>query len=343
MQYRKLGNTGLFVSNMCLGTMTFGGKGFWKKIGALDQTDANGLVARALDHGINFIDTADVYSEGLAEEITGRALKESSVRRSDVVLATKGFAPMGKGPNDRGASRGHIMNAVKESLRRLDTDYIDLYQIHGLDTLTPVEETLRALDDLIRAGHIRYIGISNWPAWATMKAICLARAHNWSAPASVQAYYTVVGRDIERELIPLIKAEDLALLVWSPLAGGLLSGKFRSSSAEKGARRADFDFPPVDNVRANSVLSVIESIALTRNVSVAQISLAWLLYQKAVTSIILGVKNFAQLDDNLASAAFEFTPEELDLLDSASKLSEEYPGWIMRYQSEEARVALGAK
>ncbi|MBN8998227.1 MAG: aldo/keto reductase, partial [Rhizobiales bacterium] len=203
MRYKKLGGTGLLVSEITLGTMTFGGRGFWTAIGELDQSAADRIVARALDAGVNFIDTADVYSEGLSEEITGRAMVNSGRKRSDIVLATKALGQVGPGPNDRGASRGHIMDAVKASLKRLGTDYIDLYQIHGFDPLTPVEETVRALDDLVRQGHVRYVGVSNWAAWQIMKALGIADANGWTRFASLQAYYTIAGRDLEREIAPL--------------------------------------------------------------------------------------------------------------------------------------------
>ena len=245
MRYRTLGNTGLLVSELCLGAMTFGGgRGIWAAIANVDQNAADGLVRRAFDRGVNFVDTADVYSEGLAEEITGRALINSGRRRTDVVLATKALGQVGPGPNDRGASRGHIMDAVRASLRRLGTDYIDLYQIHGVDSITPVEETIRALEDLVRQGHVRYVGVSNWPAWMIMKALGLADRHGWMRLASLQAYYTIAGRDLERELAPLLLAERVGLLVWSPLAGGLLSGKYdRDGKGPDGARRVTFDFP----------------------------------------------------------------------------------------------------
>ncbi len=336
MRYKSLGGTGLQVSEICLGAMTFGGRGgIWPAIGKVEQTGADAVVARALEAGVNFIDTADVYSEGLSEEITGRALKNSGRKRSDVVLATKVFGRTGPGPNDRGATRGHIMDGVKASLKRLDTDYIDLYQIHGLDQRTPVEETIRALDDLVRQGLVRYVGVSNWPAWKIMKALGLAEKNNLSRLASLQAYYTIAGRDLEREIAPLLLSENVGLMVWSPLAGGLLSGKFdRDGKGPEGARRATFDFPPVNKARAFDCIDAMRPIAESRGVSVARIALAWLLHRPVVTSVIVGAKTIEQLDDNLAATELALTAQELETLDKVSALPPEYPGWMMERQHE---------
>lgn len=334
MRYNTLGGTGILVSELCLGTMTFGGRGFWTAIGTLDQSVADGIVARALDAGVNFIDTADVYSEGLSEEITGRAIVNSGRKRMDVVLATKAFGPVGPGPNDRGASRGHILDAVKASLRRLGTDYIDLYQIHGVDPVTPIEETVRALDDLVRQGLVRYVGVSNWPAWQIMKALGIAEHRGWVRLASLQAYYTIAGRDLEREIAPLLEAERVGLMVWSPLAGGLLSGKYdRDGHGPEGARRASFDFPPVDRDRAFACIDVLRGIGNARGVSVARIALAWLLHQRFVTSVIVGAKTIEQLDDNLAAAEIALSSDELGQLDRVSALPREYPGWMIERQA----------
>jgi len=339
MRTKTLGRTGLLVSELCLGTMTFGGKGFWTAIGQLDQSVADGIVARALDAGINFIDTADVYSEGLSEEITGRAIVNSGRKRSDVVLATKALGTVGPGPNDRGASRGHIMDAVKASLKRLGTDYIDLYQIHGFDPLTPVEETVRALDDLVRQGHVRYVGVSNWAAWQIMKAVGIADAKGWARVASLQAYYTIAGRDLEREIAPLLQAEGVGLMVWSPLAGGLLSGKYqRDGSGPEGSRRANFDFPPVNRDRAFDAVDAMRAIAEAKGVSVAQIALAYLLKKPFVTSVIIGAKSADQLADNLGAVAVDLTAEDMAQLDAVSALPAEYPGWMLERQSEGRRA-----
>jgi len=346
MRYKTLGGTGLLVSEICLGTMTFGGRGFWTNIGTLDQSVADDVVARAFGAGVNFIDTADVYSEGLSEEITGRAIVNSGRKRSDVVLATKAMGAMGTGPNDRGTSRGHIMDAVKASLKRLGTDYIDLYQMHGIDRVTPVEETLRALDDLVRQGHVRYIGLSNWPAWALMKALGVADRHGWSRPATLQAYYTIAGRDLEREIVPLLESEKLGLMVWSPLAGGLLSGKYdRDGKGPQGSRRVSFDFPPVDKDRAFACVDAMRGIAKNHRVSVARIAIAWLLHRPFVMSVIVGARDTEQLDDNLAATEVTLSADELAQLDRVSALPPEYPGWMLERQGAErlAMVAAGKR
>lgn len=335
MRYKTLGGTGLFVSEICLGTMTFGGgSGIWSSIGNLDQKVADGIVARALDAGVNFIDTADVYSSGLAEEITGRAMVNSGRTRTDIVLATKGFGNAGNGPNDRGASRGHLMDAVKASLKRLGTDYIDLYQVHGLDRVTPIEETVRALDDLVRQGHVRYVGVSNWSAWAMMKAIGIAEAKSLTRIATLQAYYTIASRDLEREIVPMMTVEKVGLMVWSPLAGGLLAGKYdRDGKGPDGARRTTFDFPFVDKDRAFACIDAMRPIAKEHGVSVARIALAYVMSRPFVMSTIIGAKTIEQLDDNLAAADIVFSAEELAKLDEVSALPREYPGWMIERQN----------
>ncbi len=335
MQYRKFGRTGLLVSELCLGTMTFGGtSGIWSQIGDLQQTEAEGLIGRAIDAGINFIDTADVYSEGQSEIITGQALKNLKVPRDSVVVATKVLGETGsKGPNSSGASRFHIMDGVKASLKRLQLDHIDLYQIHGFDPLTPIEETVRALDNLVQQGHVRYVGVSNWAAWQIAKALGIAERHGLARFESLQAYYTIAGRDLERELVPMMRSENVGLMVWSPLAGGLLSGKFgRNTEAEKGSRRASFDFPPVNVDRAYDCIDVMRQLAEARKVSVAQIALAWLLHQQVVTSVIIGAKRVEQLDDNIAATAIKLSADELATLDKVSALPAEYPGWMLERQ-----------
>jgi aryl-alcohol dehydrogenase-like predicted oxidoreductase len=335
MRYKTLGNTGLAVSEICLGTMTFGGKGFWTAIGQLDQSVADNIVAKALDAGVNFIDTADVYSEGVSEEITGQAMKNSGRPRTDIVLATKVFGSMGTGRNDSSSSRGHIMDGVKASLKRLGTDYIDLYQIHGTDPITPVEETVRAMEDLVRQGHVRYWGISNWQAWRIAKAIGVADKHDYAKPVTLQAYYTIAGRDLEREIVPLLESEKLGLMVWSPLAGGFLSGKYaREGGGPNDARRVTFDFPPLNKDRAFDCIDVMREIAENRGVSVARIALAYVLNKKFVMSVIIGAKNTEQLDDNLAATEIELTTEEMEKLDAVSALPAEYPGWMLTRQQE---------
>ncbi len=335
MRFNQLGRTGLYVSELCLGTMTFGGqdRGMWQAIGTLEQDAVDDLVRRALGAGINFIDTADVYSEGHSEELLGTSLKNLGVKRSDVVIATKFHGSVGKGPNDRGGSRGHIMDAVEQSLERLQTDHIDLYQIHGLDTVTPPEETLRALDDLVSRGLVRYIGCSNWPAWRIAKALGISERRGYARFETTQSYYTIAGRDLEREIVPLLREEKVGLMVWSPLAGGLLSGKFGpGADGPKDARRAQFDFPPVDRERAWKVIEVMRAIGDAKGVSVARVALAWLLHKPYVTSVIIGAKRIEQLDDNIAAASLSLTVEEMTRLDAVSELPAEYPGWMTTRQ-----------
>ncbi len=336
MKYKQLGRTGLFVSEICLGAMTFGGEagaGIWQMIGALQQGEVDAIIGKALAAGVNFIDTADVYAFGQSEQLVGQALKNLGVARKDVVIATKAFGEMGPGPNDRGASRGHIMDAVEGSLKRLGTDHIDLYQIHGNDTVTPIEETLRALDDLTRQGKVRYIGVSNWAAWKIAKALGLSEAKGYMRFETLQAYYSIAGRDLERELAPMVAEEKLGLMVWSPLAGGLLSGKFGpGAQAEQGSRRVAFDFPPVNTDRAWPIVAAMREIGDGHGVSVARVALAWLLAKPHVMSIIIGAKTVEQLEDNLAAADLTLSAEEMARLDDLSALPAEYPGWMLARQ-----------
>ncbi|MGE3513263.1 MAG: aldo/keto reductase [Vicinamibacterales bacterium] len=326
MKYRLLGDTGVLVSELCLGAMTFGGRGqMWEVIGGLDQAAVDELVHRSLDAGVNFIDTANVYSAGESETMLGTSLKG---RRGSVVLATKVRGRMGPGPNDVGLSRLHIMQSVEDSLRRLGTDYIDLYQIHRPDTLTNVEDTLRALDDLVRGGKVRYIGCSNLPAWQIMKAIGISRAEGLERFRCAQSYYSLAGRELEREIVPLLKDQHLGLLVWSPLAGGFLSGKFTKDGVDPHGRRASFDFPPVDKEKAYAIVDAMRPIAQAHDVSVSQIALAWLLAQPATTSVIIGARKREQLDDNLNAVNIVLTPEDLDALDRVSRLPLAYPEFM---------------
>ena len=336
MRYNRLGSSGLVVSELCLGTMTFGtGASLFSAIAGLDQAASTALVRQALEAGINFIDTANIYTRGESEEITGRALKELGVKRSDVVVATKAMGRMGEGPNDGGTSRYHLLAQIDASLGRLGLDHVDLYQIHGWDGLVPMEEMLRALEDIVRSGRARYIGVSNWAAWQIAKALGIAERRGFDKFVSLQAYYTIAGRDLERELVPMLKSEGLGLLVWSPLAGGFLSGKYgRDRQGDAGSRRTAFDFPPVDKERAFDCIDAMREIATARGVSVAQIALAWLLHQPAVTSVIIGAKKPEQLADNIGATRVELGADELARLDAVSKLPSEYPGWMFTRQGE---------
>src|SRR5271156_623402 len=341
MQYKTLGDTGLLVSTLCFGTMTFGGGGesalaearIWKAIGNTDQSGADELIKASIDAGINFFDTADVYSSGLSERILGQSLKNLNIARKDVVIATKVYGRMGPGRNDVGASRGHIMDAVEASLQRLQTDHIDLYQIHGNDSVTPIEETLRALDTLVSQGKVRYIGCSNWQAWKIAKALGISEFKNLARFDSLQAYYSIAGRDLERELVPLLQAEKVGLLVWSPLAGGLLSGKFsRENQKPEGTRRAEFDFPIVDKERTWKILDVMTPIAKAHGCSPARVALAWVLAKPFVTSVIIGAKRLEQLNDNIAAVDLKLSADEMKKLDEVSALPLEYPGWMLPFQ-----------
>jgi len=337
MKYNQLGRTGLFVSEICLGTMTFGGNadaGMWKAIGALEQPTVDDIVARALAAGVNFFDTADVYSFGESERRLGQAFRNLGTARKDVVIATKVFGAMGPGPNDRGASRGHIMDSVRGSLDRLQTDHIDLYQIHGNDSVTPIEETLRALDDLTREGLVRYVGVSNWSAWRIAKALGVSERRGYARFETLQAYYSIAGRDLERDLIPMIEEERLGLMVWSPLAGGLLSGKFGPGvDTPNDARRTAFDFPPVDKTRAWACVAAMREIGEAHGgASVARVALAWLLARPTVMSVIIGAKTAEQLEDNLAASTLTLSADDIARLDAVSALPPEYPGWMFAMQ-----------
>jgi aryl-alcohol dehydrogenase-like predicted oxidoreductase len=340
MRYRLLGKTGLYVSELCLGAMTFGGKGFWEVVGTLDANEAEALIGTSLDAGVNFIDTADVYSEGESERLVGTALASLKRPREQVVVATKVRGRMGPGPNQVGLSRAHILAAVDASLQRLGLDYVDLYQIHGVDKDTPIEETVRALDDVVRAGKARYVGYCNLPAWQAMKALAYAEANGLARFQSAQMYYSIAGRDIEREVVPLAQDQGLAILPWSPLAGGLLSGKFDPDKpgGPEGARRSRFDFPPVDRTRLPGVLKAMRSVAEEAGVSVARVALAWLLTRPFVTSVIIGAKTQEQLADNLAAVEVKLSAEQIAQLDAASALPPEYPGWMVARQNSDPRV-----
>jgi aryl-alcohol dehydrogenase-like predicted oxidoreductase len=342
MRYKLLGRTGLYVSELCLGTMTFGGKGIWQAIGTLGSKEAETLVGTALDAGVNFIDTADVYSEGESERLLGGALAALGRARDEIVVATKVRGRAGKGVNQVGLSRAHILASIDASLSRLRLSHVDLYQIHGFDPVTPLEETVRALDDVVRSGKVRYVGFSNLAAWQAMKAMGFAEANGLARFQSAQAYYSIAGRDIEREIVPLAESEGVAILPWSPLAGGLLSGKFDPDKpGPEGARRTQFDFPPVDPGRLRSALGALRKVSAETSLSVARIALAWELTRPFVTSVIIGAKNRDQLVDNLAAADAKLSPEHVRLLDEATALPPEYPGWMLSWQNREPRGVPG--
>lgn len=340
MHYRLFGKTGLYVSELCLGTMTFGGKGFWKAIGTLSAAEVEKCISIAFDAGVNFIDTADVYSEGESEKLTGAALASLGRPRDQIIVATKVRGRTGPGPNQVGLSRSHIVSSIDASLRRLGLDFIDLYQIHGIDYDTPIDETMHALDDIVHAGKARYVGFCNLPAWYAMKALAHADAHGLARFVSAQVYYSIAGRDIEREMAPLAKDQRLAVLPWSPLAGGLLSGKFDlEHPGPAGARRTNFDFPPVDRSRAAATLAAMRPIAEAMGISVARVALAWLLSRPFVTSVIIGAKTSEQLIDNLAASDVRLSADDIAKLDAASAIPQEYPGWMLEWQDRERRPA----
>ena len=332
MKYNRLGNTGLYVSELCFGTMTFSGHNWLGgAIGDLGQKDATALIGRSLEARINFIDTANVYSIGESEKMTGQALKDLGVKRSDVVIATKVFGRMGPGPNDTGASRGHIMDSIGQSLERLQTDHVDLYQIHQSDIVTTIEETMRALDDCVRQGLVRYIGVSNWEAWKLLKANGIAEMRGWTKIETNQTYYSLAGRDLEDELVPAMTDQKIGCLVWSPLAGGYLAGKYTPGGDEKAepGRRAAFDFPPLDKEKADKIVQALRPIAKAHGVSAARVALAWVRSKPFVTSTLIGAKTLAQLNDNIEAVNLTLTAEEIATLDAVSADRARYPAWMI--------------
>ncbi len=345
MRYNLLGTTGLYVSELCLGAMTFGGgSGIWQAIGKLNRAECEALVGTALDAGVNFIDTADVYSEGDSERLLGEALRSLGRPREQVVVATKVRGRVGPGVNQVGLSRGHILSSIDGSLTRLGLDYVDLYQIHGFDPVTPIEETLRALDDVVRSGKVRYLGFSNLPAWVASHAVTFAEQNGLARFQSAQVHYSIATRDIEREIAPMCQARGVAILPWSPLSGGLLSGKFDlDKKGPADARRASFDFPPVNMERLPRVLDALRAVATEAGTSMARVALAWQLTKPFVTSIIIGAKKPEQLIDNLAATELTLSVEQVKALDDASALPAEYPGWMVGFQnSRDPRGTVGA-
>lgn len=333
MKYNQLGNTGVLISELCLGAMTFGGQGYWEAIGKLPEQDVTELVRIAVDKGINFLDTANAYSEGLAEILLGKALKNLGINHQHVFIATKVRLRMGPGANQVGLSRLHISDSVNDSLKRMDIQHIDLLYIHGVDPITPLEETMRGLEDVVRAGKVRYIGVSNHPAWMVMKANGIAELMGWTKFVASQNYYTIANRDIEREIVPMALSEKIGIMPWSPLAGGFLSGKYtREKDAAGDSRRVVFDFPPINKERAYDIIDVMERIGNNHNASVARIALAWMLTKPGITSIIIGAKEPGQLNDNIECTNLQLSGDELDELEKISALTPEYPAWMVSRQ-----------
>jgi aryl-alcohol dehydrogenase-like predicted oxidoreductase len=333
MKFNQLGKTGVLVSELCFGAMTFGGKGYWEAIGKLPEKEVTLLIKTAIDKGINFIDTANAYSEGLSEMLLGKALKSLGISRQTVVIATKVRLRMGAGANQVGLSRLHISDSVNDSLQRLNLSHIDLLYIHGVDPLTPIEETMRGLEDVVRSGKVRYLGISNHPAWMVMKANSIAEKMGWTKFVASQNFYSIASRDIEREIVPMALSEGMGIMPWSPLAGGFLSGKFtRDKEVAGDSRRDTFDFPPVNKVKAYDIIDVMAQIGKNHNVSVARVALSWLLTKPGVTSIIIGARKPEQLLDNIECTRLQLTNEDLAELETISCLVPEYPAWMVNRQ-----------
>jgi aryl-alcohol dehydrogenase-like predicted oxidoreductase len=334
MKYNFLGNTGLVVSELCFGTMTFGGKGYWEAIGKVQQKEVNDLMKVVVDSGINFIDTANVYSYGESEKLLGQSIKDLGFNRHDLVIATKVRSRMGEGLNNVGLSRYHIFQSVDESLARLQLDHIDILYVHGVDPKTPIEEIMRSLNDIVQTGKVRYIAVCNWPAWMVMKALGIAEKNGWHKFVGMQYFYSLAGRDIEREILPLAADQNLAVMPWSPLAGGFMSGKFTRHNEKAGdSRRDTFDFPPVNKEKAYDIIDVMAEIGKEHKVSVAEIALAWVRHQKGITSTIIGAKKVDQLNDNIKSTEVQLSVDDLKKIDEVSALPPEYPGWMLERQS----------
>lgn len=334
MKYNFLGGTGLLVSEICFGTMTFGGTGYWENIGKLQQSGANELMKVVVDSGINFIDTANVYSFGDSERLLGQSIKDLGFNRHDLVIATKVRGVMGEGKNNVGLSRYHIFQSVDESLQRLQMDHMDILYVHGVDLKTPIEETMRALNDIVLTGKVRYIAVCNWPAWMVMKALGIADKHGWNKFVGMQYFYSLAGRDIEREVLPLAEAENLGMMPWSPLAGGFLSGKYKRNQEKAGnSRRDNFDFPPINKEKSFDIIDVITEVGKQYDASPAAIALAWVRLQKGVTSTIIGAKTVEQLNDNIKSTEIVLSADDLRKIDEVSALPKEYPGWMVERQA----------
>ena len=325
--YRFLGRTGIKVSKFCMGTMTFGTK--WAHVGTMSQKEADALVARCLEAGINFFDTADVYHQGESEEYLGKAL---GAKREKAVVATKVRGRWSNDPNDVGLSRRHIRWSVEQSLKRLGTYYIDLYQVHGWDAKTPLEETLSTLHDLVREGKVRYVGASNHAGWHLAKALGTSDRHGWERYVTLQPLYNLMSRELELELLPLCRDQGLGVLVWSPLAGGFLSGKYRRGAERpKGARREDGEkaYLQFDEDKGFRVVEELDTIAKSHDGTVAQAALNWVASRDGVTSVIIGARTPAQLEDNLKALPWDLTPEEIARLDALTEPPRLYPYWMI--------------
>jgi aryl-alcohol dehydrogenase-like predicted oxidoreductase len=339
MKYNFLGSTGLAVSEICFGTMTFGGTGYWEAIGAIQQEGVNDLMKMVVDSGINFIDTANVYSYGESEKLLGQSIKDLGLNRNELVIATKVRGRMSESQNNVGLSRYHIFQSVDESLKRLQMDHIDILYVHGFDPKTPVEEIMRSLNDIVLTGKVRYVAVCNWPAWVVMKALGIAEKHGWNKFVGLQYFYSLAGRDIEREILPLAADQNLAVMPWSPLAGGFLSGKFTRNNEKTGdSRRDSFDFPPINKEKTYDIIDVITEVGKQHDASAAQIALAWVRQQKLVTSTIIGAKNTDQLKDNIRSTEIELSADDLQKINEVSALPKEYPGWMVERQSADREI-----
>ncbi len=334
MKYNFLGNTGLVVSELCFGTMTFGGKGYWEAIGKVQQKEVNDLMKVVVDSGINFIDTANVYSFGESEKLLGQSIKDNGFNRNDLVIATKVRGRMGEGLNNVGLSRYHIFQSVDESLKRLQLDHIDVLYVHGVDPKTPVEEIMRSLNDIVLTGKVRYIAVCNWPAWMVMKGLGIAEKNGWNKFVGMQYFYSLAGRDIEREILPLAADQNLAIMPWSPLAGGFLGGKYsRNAEKAEGSRRDTFDFPPINKDKTYDIIDVITEVGKQNNISIAEVALAWIRQQEGITSTIIGAKTVEQLNANIESTEVQLSADDLKKIDEVSALPREYPGWMVERQS----------
>ncbi len=339
MKYNYFGNTGLVVSELCFGTMTFGGEGYWKAIGTLQQEEVNKLIKETISGGINFIDTANIYSYGESERLLGNSIKELGISRNDLVIATKVRGRMSESINNLGLSRYHIFQSVDASLERLQMNHIDILYVHGVDLYTPIEQTMRALNDIVNTGKVRYVAVCNWPAWMVMKAQGIADKNGWHKFEGLQYFYSIAGRDIEREIVPMAIDQRMAIMPWSPLAGGFMTGKFTRSNEKAGdSRRDNFDFPPINKTKAYDIIDVLADIAKVHDATVAQVALAWVRHQAGITSTIIGAKNVQQLNDNILSTNLLLNQEELKQLNDISALNKEYPGWMVERQSTDRQL-----